>query len=43
MIGIYESKDDNVDNDDFNVDYNADSKLDAVSKEIKGILDKFKL
>ncbi len=43
MIGIFESKDDKLDEDDFNIDYNAEAKLDAVSKEIKGILDKFKL
>lgn len=43
MIGIFESKDDNLDDDDFNVDLNAEAKMDSVSKEIKGILDKFKL
>merc|ERR1711976_660906 len=42
MIGIYESKDDFLDTDDFNVDINADANLGSVSKEIKGMLDKFK-
>lgn len=43
MIGIFESKDEKLDEDDFNVDYNADSKLDSVQKEIKSIFEKFKL
>jgi hypothetical protein len=43
MIGIFESNDSNLDEDNFNVDYNADAKLDPVSKEIKGFLEKFKL
>lgn len=43
MIGIFESNDDKLDESNFNIDYNADSKLDPVSKEIKGIMDKFKL
>lgn len=43
MIGIYESKNYQLDEENFNIDYNVDAKLDSVSKEIKGILDKFKL
>ncbi len=43
MIGIFESKDDSLDEDNFNVDLNREANMDAVSKEIRGILDKFKL
>jgi hypothetical protein len=43
MIGIFESKDDLLDEDNFNIDLNSEAKLDSVSKEIRGILDKFKL
>ncbi len=43
MIGIFESKDNQLDDDNFNVDFNSDANLDAVSKEVKGIFDKFKL
>ena len=43
MIGIYESNDIEMDEDNFNPDIHRDSKLDANSSEIKDILDKFKL
>ena len=43
MIGIYESNDSELDEENFQVDYNQDSKLDASSQEIKNILDKFKI
>jgi len=43
MIGIYESNDTNMDEDNFNPDIHVDSKLDANSSEIKDILDKFKI
>jgi hypothetical protein len=43
MIGIYESNDLGVDEDNFNPDIHSDSKLDPTSAEIKNILDKFKI
>lgn len=43
MIGIFESNNNEIDEDNFQVDYNQDAKLDASSQEIKNILDKFKL
>jgi hypothetical protein len=43
MIGIYESYNSEIDEDNFNPDIHGDSKLDANSSEIKDILDKFKL
>jgi hypothetical protein len=43
MIGIYESSNDDLDEDNFNPDIHSESKLDTTSSEIKNILDKFKL
>ena len=43
MIGIYESKDSEADEDNFNPDIHAESKMDSASLEIKNILDKFKI
>jgi hypothetical protein len=43
MIGIYESKDGNIDEDNFNPDIHGESKMDSTSAEIKNILDKFKI
>ncbi len=43
MIGIFESNNSEIDEDNFQVDFNQYSKLDASSQEIKNILDKFKI
>jgi len=42
MIGIYESNNNEIDEDNLQLDFNQDSKLDASSQEIKNVLDKFK-
>lgn len=43
MIGIFESNDDTIDEDDYSPDLNIDAKLDPATAEIKNLLDKFKL
>jgi hypothetical protein len=43
MIGIYESKDEELDEDNFNPDIHSESKMDSAALEIKNILDKFKI
>mgnify|MGYP000855851377 CR=1 FL=1 len=43
IVGIFESSDPEIDEDNFQIDYNRDVKSDASSQEIKNILDKFKL
>ncbi len=43
MIGIYESKDNELDENNFNPDIHSESKMDTASVEIKNILDKFKI
>lgn len=43
IIGIYESNDKNLDDDDFNINIHNESKLETSDKEIRNILDKFKL
>jgi hypothetical protein len=43
MIGIYESNDSELDENNFNPDIHSESKMDSTSLEIKNILDKFKI
>ena len=43
MVCITEFKSPEIDNDDFSVDYNEDSKLDPNTAEIRNILEKIKI
>ncbi len=43
IIGITELKKPEIDNEEFSVDYNEDSKLDSNTSEIRNILEKIKI